>query len=186
MRRRLVMVVAGLAGVVLGAASCGGGSSGTPAASTATTPGSAPTQIAGLDQTWAKVAHQGDLSEIAVGHLAQDRGATRQVRTMGKVLTTDHTRLDRALMKTAGAVTVTMPTQASATQRSAAKKLARKHGKDFDRAFVTGQITAHRETIVLTQREAAKGRSGKLRAAAHAALPVLRKHLDRLEHIQGS
>lgn len=171
--------------LVVTAAACGGGSSGSSGSASPSAPQNAPTQISGQDQAWAKAAHQGDLAEIAAGKMAQHKGTTPQIKDVGKMLVTDHTRLDHALMKSLGATTQAMPTQPSAAQQATAKELAAKHGAAFDGSFVTSQIAAHKKTIAATKKEAADGRSPKVRAAAHAALPVLTKHLSRLQKLQG-
>ena len=178
------------AGAILAvtAAACGGGSPGTAPRTSHTSgssPGSAPTQITTRDQTWAEASHQGNLAEVAAGRAAERRGHTRQVRNAGRMLVHDHRRLDDALTNAAGAVTEAMPTQPSAAQRRVAKKLAGEHGRAFDKAFVSSQIHAHKKAIALTEKEAADGRSWKLRALARAALPILNRHLNRLRQIHG-
>lgn len=185
--KRYPFIVRLSVGVVLvgTAAACGGGSSGSSGSSSSAAPSSAPTQISGQDQAWAKAAHQGDLAEIAAGKKAEAKGTSKAIKNAGKMLVTDHTRLDRALMKSVGAMTRAMPTQPSAAQRKVADQLAAKHGAAFDGSFVTSQIAAHKKMIALTKKEASGGRSGKLRAAARSALPVLNKHLTRLQKLQG-
>ena len=137
------------------------------------------------DRAWADAAHQGNLAEIAAGKMAGSKGTSASIKDAGKMLVTDHTRLDHALVQATGAMSRTLPTRPSAEQRATAKQLTAKHGAAFDGAFVTTEIAAHKKTINMTRKEVAQGRSGKLRAAARSALPVLKKHLSRLQKLQG-
>lgn len=170
--------------LVVTAAACGTGTPGSSPRTSPASPGNPPTRLSARDHAWAAASHQDDLAEIAAGKTAASRGTTRQVRNAGKMLVQDHTRLDRTLMKAAGAVTEAMPTQPSAAQRKAARKLAGEHGAAFDKAFVSTQIRVHEKMIARTKKEAAGGRSWKLRALARAALPFLNRHLTRLRKLR--
>lgn len=182
--KRYSFVAGPLAGVVLAtaAAGCSAGSPNRPRVATSPTQSDVPAKnLAPVDRTWAKASHQGNLAEIAAGQAARRKGTTPQVRAAGKLLIADHERLDRTLVKSVGALA--LPTRPSAGQRATAKKLAAEHGRAYDRTFVSVQIDAHRRTIAQTKKEMAEGHSPELRALAGTALPVLRKHLKRLQQI---
>jgi len=178
-------VTAGLlAALLLVAAGCGeDGSVSSSSSSSTSQDSSAPVRISAADRSWAVATHRGDLAEIAAGKLARSKGTSHAIRAMGKKLVTDHSRLDARLLKTTGALTLALPSQASDAQRKAGKKLAGKSGHAFDTAFAHGQIHAHRKAVERTRTELHDGESPKIHELADHALPILKKHLRKLKSI---
>lgn len=135
------------------------------------------------DRTWVTKTHQSNLSEIAVGKLAQQRGASKQVRSMGGTLVADHEGGDTQLRRTASKLGLSLPLGPDAKQRAIGERLSHESGKTFDRDFVKTQIAAHKTAITQTTTETYQGDDAAIRTLADKTLPVLKKHLWMLQHI---
>ncbi|GDY31796.1 DUF4142 domain-containing protein [Gandjariella thermophila] len=137
-------------------------------------------QLSSQDQQFLRTVHQGNLAEIAVGRLAQSRGASEQVRSIGALFVADHTRLDGAVQQLASMNRVTLPEAPDAEQRAMQARLENASGSEFDRLFITGQLAAHSAVLRLGMTEEETGSSAEVKRAAADAAPVVRAHIDRL------
>lgn len=154
------------------------GGCGAPRAATTAADANGPS---GQDRTWVARTHQGNMAEIAVGQMAKARGATRDIRSIGGMLVSDHTGADTLLSRAAGRAGMGLPLAPDAAQRRTAQKLAGTSGRAFDRDFVRTQIAAHRTAIAAATAETRDGRTVELRTLAQKTLPTLKKHLWMLQ-----
>jgi putative membrane protein len=56
-------------------------------------------------------------------------------------------------------------------------------GDTFDKSYVKGQISTHRDTIALFRKEISSGQDADAKAFATATLPTLRAHLKAIDAI---
>jgi putative membrane protein len=129
-------------------------------------------------------AIQGNLAEVAVGQLAQQKGATEGVRQFGQQLVADHSSANDKLKQVATSMGVTAPTEPNDEQKNMQQKLSGMSGTDFDRAFSSGMVTDHQKDIAAYQGEAKeKDAAGQY---AQDTLPTLQKHLSMAQSLAGS
>lgn len=128
-------------------------------------------------------AIEGNLAEIKVGQLAQQKGATDGVRHLGAVLEQDHSAANSQAMTAASSMGVTPPSQPSAKERAEYQHLASLSGNRFDQAFVKAMVKDHKKDIAAFRKEAKAG-SGPAASYAKASLPTLRKHLQLAESLE--
>ncbi|NUW31816.1 DUF4142 domain-containing protein [Nonomuraea sp. SMC257] len=143
-------------------------------------PVSGQAEVSKQDRKFLRLAHQGNLAEIAAGRVARVKGADDAVRSIGAVLVTDHTRLDEAVKEVADRLDVTLPDRAARKDRMMLRHISRMHGRAFDRAWLTAMIAGHRQALRLGEQELRDGSSPAVKELAQAAAPVIRKHLDEL------
>jgi putative membrane protein len=137
-------------------------------------------QLSTQDQQFLLKAHQGNLAEIAAGRLAQSKSPSQQVRDIGAMLVTDHTRLDAAGGQVAAMVGMKLPQTPNADQQAMQAKLENASPADFDRMFITTQLAGHAEVLKLAMAEQQTGTNPSVRQAAASAAPVVQKHIDAL------
>lgn len=130
-----------------------------------------------------KKAIEGNLAEIQVGQLAQQKGATEGVRHFGAVLEQDHTKANQEATAAASSMGVTAPTTPSRTDQAEYQHLAALSGRSFDHALVKDMIKDHQKDISEFRKEAKAG-SGEAAAYAKASLPTLEKHLRLAESLE--
>src|SRR5262245_17888312 len=92
-------------------------------------------------------AIQGNLAEIEVGKLAQQRSNNEGVKSFGRMLVDDHSAANKSAQAVAQQLKVSPPTKPSLKQRAgyAAQSIFR--GATFDRRFVNHMVTDHQKDI---------------------------------------
>src|SRR5918999_6425142 len=106
-------------------------------------------------QTFVIKAIQGNLAEVAMGQLAQQKGNSDGVRSFGQQLVTDHSAANQKLTSLASGMGVTPPTAQNKKQKSDHAKMSKLSGDAFDREFAKHMVADHRKDIA-DYRKAAK------------------------------
>lgn len=135
------------------------------------------------DASFYKHAAEGGISEVDAGHLAQDKGQSQQVKDFGAMMVKDHSAANEKLQELASSKSITLPSSASVGQMAAKAKLEVLSGETFDKSYVKGQISAHRQTIALFRKEISSGQDADAKAFAKATLPTLRAHLKAIDAV---
>ncbi len=128
-------------------------------------------------------AIEGNLAEIKVGQLAQQKGASEGVRHFGTVLEQDHSTANQQAMTAASSMGVTPPSEPSAKEQATYQHLASLSGKEFDKAFVKAEVKDHKKDIAEYKKEA-KSSNSPAANYAQQILPDLHKHLQLAESLE--
>jgi putative membrane protein len=135
------------------------------------------------DAAFYKDAAQGGLAEVAAGRLAQDKGNSQPVKDFGAMMVKDHSAANEKLQSLAASKSITLPTRSSVGQMAAKTKLDVLSGDTFDKSYVKGQVSAHRQTIALFRKEISSGQDADAKAFAAETLPTVRAHLKAISAI---
>lgn len=130
-----------------------------------------------------KKAIAGNLAEIKVGQLAQQKGATEGVRQFGTVLQQDHSKANQQAMAAASSLGLTPPAEPGAKEQAEYQHLASLSGGEFDRAFVEDMVKDHEKDIAEYKKEA-KSTNSPAASYAQQILPDLHKHLRLAESLE--
>jgi putative membrane protein len=128
-------------------------------------------------QKFIKEAIEGNLAEVQMGQLAQQKGQSPDVKSFGKMLAADHGQANQKAAQVASQLGVTPPTEPSAKHKKVYDKLSKLSGQKFDRTFANEMVKDHKKDIKEFEK-AAKKESGPAPAFANETLPTLRKHLE--------
>jgi putative membrane protein len=130
-----------------------------------------------------KEAAMSDLFEIEAGKVAQQKG--ENTKALGSKLVQDHTATSDELksLVTGGKVPVEIPTTLDSSHKSMLDKLQSLNGADFDKQFVSDNISGHKSAISLFERYAKGGDNPELKAFAEKTLPKLQEHLQMAESL---
>jgi putative membrane protein len=132
-------------------------------------------------QKFIKAAIEGDIAEIDIGKLAQEKGQSEGVKRYGAMLVKDHGGHKAKAEEVASQLGVTPPTGSTFGQKATYAKLKLLSGETFDRSFAKSMVKDHRDDIKDYQKEAAKSdAAGRL---ARETLPTLHKHLEAAQHL---
>ncbi len=131
-----------------------------------------------------KQAIQGDVSEVQLGKLAEEKGGTAQVRDFGKTLVTDHSAHEQKADSLAKAEGVTPPNQPTDEAQQEYQKLSQLSGKQFDKEFASYMVKDHEKDIKDFQQEADNKSDGQVAQFASETLPTLHKHLSMAQSIE--
>jgi putative membrane protein len=138
----------------------------------------------GAERHFLDDALKGDNSEMMLGQIAAERGASPALRSYGRTLHDDHATAREQvvpLARQAGVAISEQPMPEAAQER---RKLARLHGRAFDREFSSYMVKDHRKDIAEFEKQAHK--RGPASELARQTLPVLRKHLAIAERLSRS
>jgi len=136
------------------------------------------------DQSFLKEAIEGDMAEVKMGELAQQKGQSQDVKQFGQMLQDDHGKHLQQAQQQAQQMGVTPPTQPNAKQKAMYDHMSKLSGAQFDKAFAQGMVKDHKQDIAKYQKEAKS--KGPLAQFAQQTLPVLQKHLQTAQSIQNS
>jgi putative membrane protein len=128
-------------------------------------------------------AVRGDLAEVKLGELAEQKGQSEGVRDFGETLAADHSKAAKKTADLAKELDVTAPTQPTAEQTQQHDALARLSGAEFDRQFAAEMVKGHQEDIAKYEKQAQSGNS-KVAELAEELLPTLKQHLAMAQRLQ--
>jgi putative membrane protein len=131
------------------------------------------------EQHFLTEAMQGDLAEVNVGKLAQEKGQAEDVRQFGQMLEQDHGDHLKQAEQMAQQLGVTAPNSPSAKQQAVHDKLEKLSGSAFDKEFKQAMVKDHQEDIAKYRKEP-KGK-GPLAQFAQQTVPTLEKHLKQAQ-----
>jgi len=129
-----------------------------------------------------KEAIQGNLAEVKVGQLAQEKGASQGVKDFGATLATDHEAANQNATQAAQQMNVTPPGKPGLKHEAVYKKLSALSGEQFDRQFAKDMVKDHKEDIAKYQQAAQQG--GPAGDYAKQTLPKLREHLKMAQDLE--
>jgi putative membrane protein len=116
-------------------------------------------------------------TEIRVGQLAEDRGATTEVKDYGRKIVTDHKKLDDDVTKFAGTYNVTIADiQPSDEDKTTLDDLENSTGVDFDKKFLATMIKGHEDAINLVKTARSETKDAKFKNFLATVIPGLEKH----------
>lgn len=136
------------------------------------------------DQTFLTKAIEGNLAEIAMGKLAQEKAQSQEVKDFGAMLVKDHTDANTKAMDLAKQINLTAPTQPTKKQMQDHDRLSKLNGAQFDREFTLHMVSDHKEDIADFTKQSKMKAGDPTVSFASESLPVLQKHLQTVETIE--
>jgi putative membrane protein len=130
--------------------------------------------------------HEANLTEIHMGHLAEQKGASDQARDYGKMLASDHSDNDQKVKELATKAGITLKAEKPNMMHDMKmKSLKDETGADFDRKFAKGMIDDHKKDIEKLQKAQKEPLSQDVKDLIAETLPKLQKHLETAQKIYG-
>jgi putative membrane protein len=126
-------------------------------------------------------AIQGDLAEVDVGKLAQEKGTDPSVKEFGQMLVKDHGAHKEKAEQLAKQLGVDPPTGPSMAQKATYLKLKVLSGATFDRSFASSMVKDHQADIKEYQKQS--GKNNETGAFAKETLPTLQEHLKKAQEV---
>ena len=133
-------------------------------------------------QKFIKTAIEGNIAEVDIGKLAQEKGKSDAVKKFGQMLETDHAKANDEAKSVAQQVGVEPPSGASVGEKATYLKLKVLSGDTFDKSFANTMVSDHEGDIKLYQK--ASGKNDAVGEYAKKTLPTLQKHLQEAKQLQ--
>lgn len=135
------------------------------------------------DRTFAKKADQGDLAEVKLAQLAEQKTQNPTVQAFAQRMIKDHSKANDQLQGVASTTNVNLPAQPNAKQQKTYDRLSKLTGTAFDRAYAQDMVKDHEHDIAEFKKEADNGTNPQIKQFAQNTLPVLQKHLTLARHM---
>src|SRR5262245_45541936 len=141
--------------------------------------GTSSQSVAQAEKRFLTEAIQGDLAEMNIGKLAQDKGQADEVKQFGQMLERDHGDHLKEAEQMAEQMGITAPNTPSAEQQATHDILAKLFGDAFDKEFKRAMVK-DRQWGIAKYRGQAQG-NGPLAQFAQQTVPTLEKHLKHAQ-----
>jgi putative membrane protein len=120
-----------------------------------------------------------DMYEVEAGKIAEDRSHNPQVRAFAEKMVKAHTATTeklKGLLVDAGG-NVTPPAHLDDRRQGMVDELRGAQDKDFDARYISQQIDAHKEALILMRGYAKDGDVAAIRKFAAQTAPIVNSHL---------
>jgi putative membrane protein len=126
-------------------------------------------------------AIEGNLAEVQMGQLAQEKSQNADVKSFGQMLVKDHGDANAKAADVANQLGVAPPEEPSKKQKADYAKMSKLSGDAFDKQFARHMVMDHKKDIKQYQADTKK----KDATADYASqtLPTLQKHLETAENL---
>jgi putative membrane protein len=136
------------------------------------------------EQKFMTDAIRGNIAEVKMGELAQQRGQAKEVREYGEMLSKDHSKSLLKGTEVAKKMGVAAPTEPTAQQLQKYEALSKLSGTEFDTTFLSQMVRDHQENLAKFSSQAQSGSKSEASTFAQETLPTLRMHLEHAQSIQ--
>lgn len=121
------------------------------------------------------------LEGISLGQLAQKKGASADIKKLGKMMEDEHTKSFNELKALAQSKSVALPAAITDDSKDAYEDLNEESGNDFDQAYSDLAVDRHEDAIKLFEDAASDSEDPQVRTWASNSLSGLRTHLSHAE-----
>jgi len=131
--------------------------------------------------------HETNLTEIALGKIAEQKAASSEVRAYADQVVQDHTNVDRMVVEMAqesgtnlknGAEAHQAIRHESAREKALERKLKSAQGAEFDRLFLQETSAEHDKLISKLQQDKQDTSDEELETLIEKVIPVLEQHRE--------
>ena len=194
--RVATLAVAALSGAALAVAACSkkDNYAGTDTSAASSTMSADTSAMAASSTSWSDanifaILDEANIADSSAGSIAATKGTNSAVRDFGKRMMRDHHTLraqGQALAKKLD-ITPAPPAEdplASDVQTYTQTLTSTAKGKDFDKAYIDGEVDVHKKVLDIATKAAAQTQNTELKNLIQRAAPVIQGHLDLAESIQ--
>ncbi len=135
------------------------------------------------DKHFVRAALEGGNGEIELGHLAQQKAASEDVKQFGQKMVEDHTKLNDKMSQIATQIGVTPPTGKPMVATAEEAKLKVLSGDAFDKSYIEAMVKDHKEDLAEFNKEIASTSDPELKQAVSQGKQVVAEHLHLIETI---
>jgi putative membrane protein len=134
---------------------------------------------------------EANMADSAAGAIAATKGTASAVRDFGKRMMREHHQLRAQGEALAKKLKITPAPPSDDPVMSAGQKHmdtlnSTAKGKDFDKAYIDGEVDIHKAVLDVATKAAGQTQNTQLKNLIQKAAPVIQGHLDKAEAIQKS
>jgi len=133
-----------------------------------------------VPEVFAQKAAVSNMFEIEAAKIAVEKGRDETAKAFARDMISDHGKAAGELLKAADSQKITLPTALDVEHQKKLDALKAASTTDFDQAYLSTQVSAHEEAVILFDGYAKKGAAGALKSFAETTLGTLRTHNVRI------
>ena len=133
------------------------------------------------DRKFVEDAAKGDMAEVELAKIAEERASSPQVKQFAQKIEHDHSQAMEKVRQLAQAKGVTMPAGPKWGDKHEASKLQKLSGRKFDQAYMDYMVKDHKKDVKDFKKEAQKAKDPQVKALAQQTTPTLEQHLQLAE-----
>lgn len=127
-------------------------------------------------------AANGGMTEVAASQLAQQKATDSRVKSFADMMVEEHTKVNNDLKSVAASKNITLPAGISNDAQKDIDDLAKKEGKDFDKAYMKMMVNDHEKTIKLLKK-GLEMKDPDISTFSSRTMPAVQKHLNAAKAI---
>lgn len=143
-----------------------------------------PSAVATADKDFMLAAAQGGMTEVKLGGLAVQDGLRQEVKDFGGMMVKDHTTINDDLKALATQKNVSPPAMLDEKHQAMVDKMGALSGAEFDKAYVSAMIKAHKKDLKAFQAEAAATQDTDIKSFVEKAIPTISAHLQHIQDLK--
>lgn len=118
-----------------------------------------------------------NLEAIYLGQLAQNNSKNSDIKSLGKMMETEHSKFIWDLKTLASKKQITIPSLLVDKGKAEEKKLINKFGSEFDKEFCNLMVADHKDVLEKFQKASVEASDSEIRSWASIVVPTLRTQL---------
>jgi len=140
-----------------------------------------------MDQEFVRHAMMDNQFEIQAGQLAEQRAEDQNIKQFAQMLVKDHQQAQQQLQQAAQGIQqgsqASQEKELGPVHQAMLQELQKKQGRQFDRAFLYGNVAGHTKDVLMFRDAAQELQNPQLKQYAQQTLPTLRKHLEEAQRL---
>jgi len=136
------------------------------------------------DRLFSRIVAMGGMAEVEFAKLVEKRSHDPAVERFASRMIEDHVKANEQLASLAKAGDIPLPKSLDPEHEATRSKLEKLTGKEFDQAYLQGQVVDHQKTAQLLEHEIGSGQDPALKTFASETLPTVLDHLQMARDIQ--
>jgi putative membrane protein len=147
-------------------------------------PETAPTQTrtvgSALDTSYIREAIRGNVTEVALGRLADSRASDSEVKDFARRMITDHNDMSKPWYQLASGYKMKMPSYGvdlGESGKEATDRLGKLKGTEFDQAYMSEMIQDHERDLQQYQQMRSSAQDPQIRQLAETGASTISQHL---------
>lgn len=128
----------------------------------------------------------GGKAEVDLGQLAQEKASDPKVKEFAAMMVKDHSAANDELEALAKSKNISLSPVPGISSRTNKAELQALSGSSFDKAYLSKQVAAHKDTVALLQKEIAQGTDPDAKRLAQKVLPTVESHLRAVQKMAAS
>lgn len=133
------------------------------------------------DKTFLTNASEGNLDEIRLGELAEQKSTNPQVKSFARTMIAQHKMLQEKMAPFAQQWSIAPPTALNTEDQQQFDKLSALSGSEFDKQYVSGAVQAHKQTLDAFNQEINSTSDQPFKQAVMKGKGVVAAHLKMAE-----